>query len=262
MTTMRNLSLLAAALALTACPRRGGGDDDGALAELSADSTQTTSDEGSLLSGLMDGASASFAAVTADQAAAALVARAQARYNPNGCLAATQTGATVTLVFANCIGPRGLRALNGTLTANVSVDASGAIVVAASASDFHIGLSTLDIDATATYTGSGASQQLAVVTHTAGVGGLGFSLEHDGDYVLTWDSSCVSLEGSWSTERGEASRSTTADVTRCIDECPIGTITRDTFRGRTIQITFDGSDTASWSSSGGASGTFPLACGR
>lgn len=256
---MRNLTLIAAVLALAACPRRGN-DGDGELAELSADSTQTTSDEGSLLSGLMDGASANLVAVTADQAAAALVARAEARYNPNGCLAATQSGSTVTLVFANCIGPRGLRALNGTLTATVSVDAAGAIVVAASASDFHIGLSTLDIDATATYTGSGASQQLAVVTHTTGVGGLGFSLEHDGDYTLTWDASCVSLEGAWSTERGDASRSTTADVTRCIAECPIGTITRDTFRGRTIAITFDGTSTASWSSSAGGSGTFQLAC--
>ena len=120
--------------------------------------------------------------------------------------------------------------------------------------------STLDIAATATYTSSNGTQSLAVVTHTSGVGGAGFEIAHDGDYTVSWDASCVSLEGAWSSSRGELARSTTANVSRCVNECPTGTITRKTVRDNEIDITFDGTSTASWSTSRGGSGTFQLAC--
>jgi hypothetical protein len=231
---LKSLSLLAIASSLLACPKRGEGDDE--LAELAADSTTTASDEALLLTATLDGAA--LPAVTADQAAAAIASRALARYNR----------------------PRGLRALNGTLLIEVSATADK-VIADATATDFQIGASILDIAATATLTGSATSQTLAVITHTAGVGGLGFAIEHDGDYAVTWDDRCVSLEGAWSSSRGDASRSTTADITRCIDECPVGTVTRTTVGGRTIELAFDGSSTAAWSSSGGRSGTFQLACG-
>src|SRR5439155_23905297 len=92
---MRNLTLLTAALSITACARNQG--DDSQTAEVAADSTMSTDEEGSLLSGLMDGASSAISAITADQAGAAIVARAQQRYNPSGCVVATQSGTTVTL---------------------------------------------------------------------------------------------------------------------------------------------------------------------
>lgn len=251
---LKPLSLLAIASSLLACNRLGVDDQ---VAELAADSTTATSDEASLLSATLDGAMT--AGVTADQAAAAIAARATARYNPSGCLVVTQTGTHLSLVFSNCVGPRGLRALDGTLEIDITATPDK-VIADATATGFQIGRSTLDIAATATLTGTATTQTLAVVTHTVGVGGLGFELEHDGDYAVTWDDRCVSIEGAWSSSRGDASRSTTADVTRCIDECPIGTVTRTTVRGNTIEVTFDGSPTASWSSSRGRSGTFRLAC--
>jgi len=259
MTKLASLALLAATLTTTACLRdRAGGDAD--LAEVAADSTVAANDEGALLSSLLDGTSDT-SAISADAAASVIASRAAQRYNPAGCVIVTQNGLTVTLEFAGCTGPRGLRQLDGTLVLDVSAGAGGSIVVAASAADFHIGLSTLDIAATATDTGSGATQSLDVGPHTAGVGGLGFDLEHDGDYTVTWDTNCVTLDGAWSTERGDASRSTTADITRCVGQCPVGTVTRHTVRDRQVEVTFDGTATASWTSSSGRSGTFGLACG-
>lgn len=252
-------SLLLATLSLTACKDRDGLDDS--VAELAADSTGAVEDEGALLAAAVDGMGSTFVPATADQAATFIAARAAQRYIPADCVTVTQAGLTVTLAFDGCLGPRGLRELNGTMVLQVSAGAGGAIVVDATASDFHIGLSTLDIDATATYTASAASESLAVVTSTTGVGGRGFELAHDGDYTLTWDDQCVMLEGAWSSSRGDASRATTADVTRCVDACPIGEVTRTTVNGRTITVTFDGTATARWSSSGGRSGEFPLACG-
>ncbi len=256
--TTRNISIVLT-LALTACAANSG---EAEVAELTADSTTSASDEGTLLTSAVDGTNISGAApVTPDQVAAAISARAVARYSPAGCVTVTQSGPHVTMAFAGCVGPRGLRALNGTLELALSAGAGGAIAIDASAADFHIGESTLQIAATATYSGNGDSQSLAVLTHTTGVGGLGFAIEHDGNYTVTWDATCVSLAGAWSTQRGDASRSTTADISRCIDACPIGTVTRNTVRDRQVTLTFDGTATASWSSSAGRNGTFPLACG-
>jgi hypothetical protein len=93
------------------------------------------------------------------------------------------------------------------------------------------------------------------------VGPLGRSIEHDGEYTVTWNASCVAVRGAWSTEIGEASRSTTADLTRCLDQCPTGTLTRNTFVGRTITLSFDGTESATWTTSRGRTGTVQLACG-
>jgi hypothetical protein len=92
------------------------------------------------------------------------------------------------------------------------------------------------------------------------VGGRGFEIEHDGDYTVSWTDDCVTVEGAWSSSRGDLARSTTADVTRCRAACPTGTVTRTTVRDDVIEISFDGDATASWSSSRGRSGTFALAC--
>jgi hypothetical protein len=255
------LSTLAALLSLAGC-RRGEGDGDAEAIEQAADSTQASQAEASLLAAAIDGSTGTAALpATAESAAAFITARAGERYTPTNCVTATQAGTTVTLAFAGCTGPRGLRQLDGTLVLAVSEGAGGAVIVDATATAFRIGASTLDIAATATYSVSGATAELAVQTTSSGVGPLGYSIAHDGDYVATWDGSCVTIDGAWSSERGDLARSTTANVTRCLLECPEGTVSRTTVGGRTIDLVFDGTATARWSTSGGATGTFPLACG-
>lgn len=250
-------SLLAVTtLSLGACR-----DRDSDAAELTADASNASQAEASLLAATVDGAAASTVApATAETAAAFIAARAPARYSPSGCVTVTQTGLTVTLGFAQCTGPRGLRELDGTMSIVVSSGTGGAIVFDASAVDFQIGSATLDIDATATYTVNGGTSTLAVSTATTGIGPLGYEIAHTGDYTATWDASCVSIDGAWATERGEASRSTTASVMRCLDQCPRGTITRTTVARRVIELSFDGTSTARWSASDGRSGSFGLAC--
>ena len=255
---MKTLTLLVAALSLTACTRREALEQE--AAELAVDSTESTNDEAALFSSMLDGAATTGALqITAEQAATAMATRAAARYTPSGCVTIEQTGAHLDYTFDNCVGPRGLRALDGVVAVEVSI-AGEAIVAAASATDFRIGLATVEIDATATYTNANNAQALAVVTRTSGVGGRGFEIEHDGDYTVSWDDDCVTLEGAWSSSRGDLARSTTADVTRCRAACPTGSITRTTVRDNVIEIAFDGTGAASWSSSRGRSGTFPLAC--
>lgn len=254
-----SLFVFASLFALTACRDGGGGDDE--LAEAAADSAGAAQAEASLLTSVVDGAPTGIAPATPENVATYIATHAAARYAPAGCAAVTQSGLTVTIVFDGCTGPRGLRQLDGTLTLTAAPAAGGAVSVAAHADDLAIGQATIDVDATAVYSGGGGSGSLAVTTHSAGVGPRGFDLAHDGDYTTTWDESCVSIDGAWSSARGDASRSTTASVMRCRDACPEGTVTRTTARGVTIAIDFDGTATASWTSSAGGSGTFPLTCG-
>jgi len=103
---------------------------------------------------------------------------------------------------------------------------------------------------------------LDVTTMSSGTGPLGNDFTHSGDYTVSWDADCATVNGSWSTETSDRSRGTTVDLTRCQQGCPTGTVTRDTFAGRTITVTFDGTATASWTSSAGRSGTIELTCGQ
>jgi hypothetical protein len=137
----------------------------------------------------------------------------------------------------------------------------GAIELTGTAEDLQIGGATIDIDATAIYTATSSGASLAVTTHSAGTGSLGRSIEHDGEYTVTWTASCIAVHGAWSTEIGQAGRSTTADLMRCLDQCPTGSLTRNTFGGRTITLSFDGTDVATWMTSRGRSGIVQLACG-
>lgn len=261
MTRFSTLTLVAltSLTSLTACHR---GDDDLDLVETSVDSSTMSQAEASLLASVIDGAGGQAARPATPQDVASYIAsHAPQRYSPSGCVTVTQSTSSVTLAFAGCTGPRGLRQLDGTLAVNITSAADGAIQLAGTAKGFQLGGSTLDIDATATYTTSGSSASLAVKTHTSGIGSLGRSIDHDGEYTVTWTATCVAVHGAWSTEIGEAGRSTTADVMRCLDQCPTGSISRNTFRNRTITLSFDGSDTATWSSSGGRSGTVQLVCG-
>lgn len=253
------LTALSTLTSLAACHR---GDDDLDNVETAVDSSTVSQAEGSLLASVIDGASgqAALAATPAD-IAGYIAAHAPQRYSPSGCVTATQAASSVTLAFAGCTGPRGLRQLDGTLVVNVASTTGGAIQLTGMAKDFQLGGSTLDIDTTAVYTATAASASLAITTHTAGVGPLGREIAHDGEYTVSWTATCVGVKGAWSTEIGEAGRSTTADVSRCLDQCPTGSITRNTFRDRTISLTFDGTDRATWSISGGRSGTVDLACG-
>jgi hypothetical protein len=266
MTRFTSIALAITTLSIAACQAQS--DQDALSAELAVDSTDVSQSESALLASAVDGAEVAPAGLVAaagptPQGVADFIAQhAPQRYQPAGCVTVTQAGLTVKLVFAQCTGPRGLRQLSGELDLTASAGAGGAIDVAAHAVDLEVGQATMTIDSAAVYTVAGATKSLAVTSHGTGTGALGNAITHDGAYTTTWDASCVSIDGSWSTEVGEAGRSTTASVMRCMNECPTGTITRDTFRGRTISITFDGTATATWSTSAGRSGTVALPCGK
>ena len=262
---LANVVLGLSLLAGTGCLQHGDGTDTD-TAEGAVESAETAESEGNVMMAAVDGAdmAAGLAPATSDQIAARVAANLVARWNPRACAVATQTGATVSVTLTDCTGPRGLAHVSGHLTLVVSVSATGVISVHGTSNDLQVNGASLDLDANAVYSTSGTNHSIAVTTQSSGTGARGLPVEHDGDFTITWDTStqCRSIAGDWSTEIGTASRSTTANLSRCADGCPTGSIVRHTRAGQTITVTFDGQGTAAWSSTAGRSGSVTLACAR
>lgn len=248
-------------LATTGCLDRD--DDDASAAELALDTGDNGQSEAALLAAAVDGLTLGAKAweATPSDVVAAINTRLTTRFTPAGCATATAAGGTLTVAFAGCTGPRGLRSVNGTLLLTVTAATASEIALTAKAERFQIGAAELSLDASARYAVSGATASLTVDSRSGGTGPFGHALEHTGQYVATWDGECASIDGAWSTALDGRLRSMDVDLRRCVASCATGTVTRTTRDGRVINLTLDGTS-ATWTSSTGRTGTLPLRCGR
>jgi hypothetical protein len=261
MQKLSSLVLFSSSLLVAACANRGGEDMDSAAAAI--DSSDSTQAEGDIMMGAVDGADgAGLVAPTAAEVAVRVAANASLRWNPSGCAKVTQNGALVAITFNDCTGPRGLVHVTGELDLTISVTTAGAISVHATSSDLQVNRTDLVVDATATYAVTGTGHTLTVQTSGSGTGPRGNTVDHEGSYTITWDtaSQCRSIAGHWQTDLGARERSNDVSVQRCAGGCPTGTITHHFLAGASLTITFDGTATAHWTTSAGATGTTQLSC--
>lgn len=256
-----SLVLLGSSLLVCACADRGAEDLDSA--DRAIDSADSTESEGNVMMGAVDGADTQgLAALTGVDVAVRIAANASLRWNPTGCAKITRSDAEVSIAFTDCSGPRGLAHVTGTLALAVSVSTTGAITVHGTSSDLQVNRAHLVVDATAIYSVSGSGHTLTVETSGSGTGPRGNAVEHDGSYTIEWDPStqCRSITGRWQTEIGSRERSNDVDIERCGAGCPTGTITHHFLAGASLTVTFDGTATAQWTASTGATGTTQLSC--
>lgn len=264
MKQLTSIALIGSSLLFSAClDRNRGGDPD--TAEAAVDSSDHAETEGNLMMAAIDGADmTSASALTSDEAAVRIAANVALRWNPSGCAIVGQTGRNISITYNDCTGPRGLLHVSGRLELTVTVSPTGVIGVHGTSDELRINRAVLQLDSEATYTVRSTGHELGVRTIGTGTGPRGNAVEHEGDYTITWDtaSQCGRIAGSWSTSIGDTSRSNDVDVRRCADGCPTGAITHRFRAGASLTITFDGTSTAAFSASTGATGTIALACGR
>jgi hypothetical protein len=256
-----SLVLLGSSLVVGACADRGAGDTDSAMAAI--DSSDSTQAEGDMMMGSVDGADGSgLVAPTAAQVAVRIAANVSLRWNPSGCATVSQHDALVSITYHDCTGPRGLAHVSGTLDLAIAVSTAGVITVHGTSAALQVNRATLVVDATATYSVMGTGHTLAVETKGSGTGPRGNEVEHEGSYTVTWDPSsmCRSITGHWQTEIGARERSNDVALERCGGGCPTGTITHHVTADASLTVTFDGTATAHWSASTGATGTTQLSC--
>lgn len=248
--------------ALVGCMRDN--DDDLVTAESALDTADSVQAEGDLMAVNIEGADAS--ALTADEIAVRIAANIGLRW-PSSCRTIEQNGNAITVTYNDCTGPRGLLHVSGQLVLTVQVKTDGSIAVHGTSGNLTINDAHLVVDVDALYARNGTTHTLDVMTSGSAVGPRGSELDHVGDYTVTWDGStqCRSIVGSWATDATladgrTASRSTTADVSRCAGGCPTGSIARTFRNGVTLTVTFDGTSTAQWETSAGRSGTTMRGC--
>ena len=262
MKTTSKLLLLGSLAFATGCLQHSSSTGSIDSAESAVDSSDSTEAEGNLMMSAVDGSdSTGLAAATGAQVAARIAANIALRF-PNGCATATATGANVVIIYNNCTGPRGLLHVTGELDLAVSVALTGPISVHGTSTGLSVNSATLDIDTDATYAVTGTTHTLTVMTNGSGTGPRGNTVDHTGNYTITWDtgSQCGSIAGQWSTEIGTRTRSNDVDLMRCAGSCPSGTITHHFLAGASVTITFDGSSVATWSASTGTTGSVALSC--
>lgn len=263
---MRTLATLVVFGSLVACARNSSPDLDSAAAAV--DSSDSVESEGNMMMAVTDGADMSVqGALTSDQVALRIAANVALRWQPSTCATVTSSGSNITIKYNDCTGPRGLLHVTGELDLTVSIDSAGVITVAGKSNgDLQVNKASIAFDVTAKYSVAGTMHQLTVVTNGDGTGPLGNAIDHDGNYTIAWDtgSSCGSINGTWSTEfsnaTASATRSNQVNLMRCNGGCPTGTVVHTGLKGLTLTLTFDGTNVATWSGSGGKSGTINLPC--
>ena len=253
--------LMSLALVAVGC----GGTTDSAVAEDADESVSVTSTESALTTSLSDEV-AQPASATADQLAAGATVRVPKAFTPSSCVTAVQAGPKVTYTLVNCTGPYGLVNVSGTLVATYSRASTGGVQVLITGTGLKANKAVIDVNATVIATQAGSTRSASVTGTASGSGPRGISLSRDGQYTITYDSetSCATVNGSWKTDVGARSSTTTvSNYGRCKGACPTsGTIVHDTPRGGAVTVTYSGGETASWTTSTGRSGTVNLLCAK
>lgn len=247
-------------LTFTACADRATGETQ--TAAIAADSAMSGQGEAALAATLFDGAGAARALPATAADMAQWIANRGRSLTPAGCATSTQSGGTATIVFDHCTGSHGLVTIDGTVLAKITSVSASTVGFQITADQLQLGGAALDVAITGTYSSIGGTQSLAVTSTSTGTGALGNAVTHDGDYTATWDGTCATVDGTWSTSIGDRDRGLDVSLTRCTAACPRGQVTRTDARGKTISLSFDGTATASWSSSTGRSGELHLGCGQ
>jgi hypothetical protein len=256
-------NLLASLMPLLLLAGCGGADPSSDSASVSAaiDSNDQTANESALMLATTNGTDG---AGSSGDAAVMAGAQAKAFWQPAACVTATQTNNVVSYKLSDCTGPYGLVHVTGTVVVTYTVDAAG-VHAAAVATGLQVNGATMNLQSSAVYSVAGTAKKLVVATDGSGTGALGNAIARKGSYTLTWDdaSLCGTLDGSWSTQIGSDTWSTgIAGYAQCKSHCPSsGTLTHTGGISKvTVTVTFDGSATATWSTSRGRSGTIALLC--
>jgi hypothetical protein len=180
------------------------------------------------------------------------------QFTPAGCATATPNGNVLTLQLNSCNGPFGLTAATGTITLAYAPIAGG-VQITASSTNLTTANASLNLDAVAHFTASGASRTLSVQTNSSGTGPNGNSVARQGSFSIAWQAGaqCVAVNGTMNTPTESVS-----SWQICRAACPAsGTVTRtDTTTGVTTTLTFAGTPNVAFTTSDGNTGTATFAC--
>lgn len=278
-----SLAALAGLLVLvaSACKKDGGAtppdpaaEDPQALAEDGTDSAAAETDTEVVTSSLVSATATSGSltlASTGDLAGGMLATAsvgdgAKALYFPKGCLTVTSDDAakTVTYDFASCTGPNGIFKINGRVVATYAT-APGMLTLDLVGNALQVNRSTVDWSAHADISSAGLAREMHWQGTLSGTTARGKAFSRTNTKVVTWrfGERCYGVSGvSEGNVRDRYLRTEITDFRRCQGACPEagGKITISNAAKLKVEITFDGTAQATYTTSKGTTTTFDLAC--
>jgi hypothetical protein len=255
-------------------------DDATTLAQDGTDTSATENDTETLSSSFIASTGALGLASAGSLAGGTLSAAnlgdaARALYAPTGCLTVTSdaTSRTATYVFDHCTGPYGLLDVTGTVS--VTLGAAAAAATAGNRLSLDLVGTGLEVNrAKADFTAHADLASTAFGSRTmvwsaqlSGTTARGRAFTRTGKKTVTWTvgQDCVLVNGS--SDGNVTGRNIHTDVinySRCKGECPAAgseiRITNAT-SGKTVDITCDGANQATFTGPNGKQTQITLACG-
>ncbi|HEY1697274.1 MAG TPA: hypothetical protein VGG39_34170 [Polyangiaceae bacterium] len=190
-------------------------------------------------------------------------------FQPAGCIQATAdtTKQTVTYVFSSCTGPLGLVALNGTVTADWQL-AGDQLTVDFAASGFQVNRATIDSwQATAVITTTGNQRSMSWNASLSGTTGRGRAFTRTNQKNVSWTIGvpCIAASGQSTGDiLGADLQTSVVSWQRCAEACPQSgseISVKNLDKGDSIDIKYNGGDSAEMTVDGGRSIEIGLACG-
>ena len=237
-------------------------DDPTLLAEDGTDSSTAETD-----SEVVTGSLVAASTYDATTSTLNLVDGAKAIYLPRGCLTVTSdtTAKMVTYVFDSCRGPNGILKITGTIAAKY-VATVGKLTLDITGTSLTVNRASIDYSAHSEITTDGAMRTMVWTATLTGTTARGRDFSRNDSKTLTWTvgGKCFSVAGVADGDvKDRYVKTEIANFSRCAGACPEAggsiTITNDKEKVK-VQILYDGTSTATYSTSTGTTSSFPLAC--
>ncbi|MBX3203831.1 MAG: hypothetical protein KF764_02120 [Labilithrix sp.] len=274
------LVLLAAASLALGCDKTSDGDDvspapddDRSVVADGSDTAAAESDAQLITSSLVSASPGSIGLASTELSGRDLDTRAlgdgaRAIYFPRGCLEVVDDPATrtATYTFNRCMGPSGLRAVSGAVTANYRVEA-GRLYLELTASGFSVNRATLDWTATADISAVGPDRTMTWKAAIEGTTAGGRTFRRQNQHTISWKlgESCFALDGSSEGAIGAREiRTRIEGFRRCRRACPDAggriVVTNVTTQAE-YELRYDGTNQATFVGPQGNEVAIPLLCG-
>jgi len=232
------LPVVCGALAFAACaPHKGSGGgntteptSDTESQTLADDGTDSVASEGDAesLTGTLLSSSGGTVGLAGEQGSGLMLDNvvgngARLFFLPVGCLTVENpTTSSVRYTFSGCTGPRGLRTLTGVVDVQYA-SASGVLTLDITSKGLQVNKATLDWNAKATITATGANRTMNWTGHFTGTTGGGRTITRDNTKTVTWavGDSCFNVNGtSEGTVGARDVKTELINFTRCKASCP------------------------------------------
>lgn len=192
---------------------------------------------------------------------------AKAFFFPRGCLVVKNDAVakTATYTFDGCSGPNGLLKVTGELKVSYQVNGN-TLVLDLVGTGLKVRGATADYSAHGEITANGLQRQMTWSASLSGTTARGRDFTRTNKKTVSWTvgEKCFALSGeSEGDVKGRKLKTVITDYSRCAGSCPEAggkiTITNET-TGTTVEIDFDGTDRATFSSTKVQPTKFPLMC--